>query len=307
MKIIISPAKKMKIIDDVVIQCTTPLFLLKTTKLLHHLQSLDYEELKSYLKCSDTIAKTTFEQFQNMSLDKYYTPAILSYSGIQYQYMAPHVFTDDQMKYIQEHLYILSGFYGLLRPLDAITPYRLEMQTKCPFSLYDFWKEDLAKQIDEPILNLASEEYAKIIRKYKPLVDVRFIEENGKEPSPSHLKNLIDTCKKEKVRVIFVQPEFDRRNAEIIAKQTGTKVIPISLKMRLKTLKILLALMSLIMFLMRVKVQKNCTYFKKSYRHDSFSNNSTTICVCSLYVVYALSSLFSFLIDCVTMKARSSA
>ena len=64
----------MKIIDDVVIQCTTPLFLLKTTKLLHHLQSLDYEELKSYLKCSDTIAKTTFEQFQNMILDKNYTP-----------------------------------------------------------------------------------------------------------------------------------------------------------------------------------------------------------------------------------------
>ena len=119
----------MKIIDDVVIQCTTSLFLLKTTKLLHQLQSLDYEELKSYLKCSDTIAKTTYEQFQNMSLDKNCTPAILSYSGIQYQYMAPHVFTDDQMKYIQEHLYILSGFYGLLRPLDAITPYRLEMQT----------------------------------------------------------------------------------------------------------------------------------------------------------------------------------
>ena len=65
----------MKIIDDVVIQCTTPLFLLKTTKLLHHLQSLDYEELKSYLKCSDTIAKTTYEQFQNMSLDKNCTPA----------------------------------------------------------------------------------------------------------------------------------------------------------------------------------------------------------------------------------------
>ena len=54
------------------------------------------------------------------------------------------------------------------------------------------------------------------------------IEEDGKEPSPSHLKNLIDTCKKEKVRVIFVQPEFDRRNAEIIAKQTGTKVVPIN-------------------------------------------------------------------------------
>lgn len=54
------------------------------------------------------------------------------------------------------------------------------------------------------------------------------IEEDGKEPSPSHLKNLIDICKKEKVRVIFVQPEFDRRNAEMIAQQTGTKVVPIN-------------------------------------------------------------------------------
>ena len=171
----------MKMIDDINIECTTPLFLSKTSKLLNHIKSLEYSELKSYLKCSDTIAQSTYDQFQNMRLDKNTTPAILSYSGIQYQYMAPHVFTDDQMKYIQQHLYILSGFYGLLKPLDAITPYRLEMQTKCPFSLYDFWKDDLAKQMDEPILNLASEEYAKIIRKYKPLVDVRFIEENGKE------------------------------------------------------------------------------------------------------------------------------
>ena len=168
-------------IDDINIECTTPLFLSRTTELLNYIKSLEYSELKSYLKCSDTITQTTYDQFQNMSLNKNTTPAILSYSGIQYQYMAPHVFTDDQMKYIQENLYILSGFYGLLKPLDAITPYRLEMQTKCPFSLYDFWKEDLANQIDEPILNLASEEYAKIIRKYKPLIDVRFIEENGKE------------------------------------------------------------------------------------------------------------------------------
>ena len=181
MKIIISPAKKMKTIDDINMEYTTPLFLSKTTELLNHIQNLDYLELKSYLKCSDSIAKNTYEQFQNMSLDKNLTPAILAYSGIQYQYMAPNVFTDNQIDYVQEHLYILSGFYGLLKPLDAITPYRLEMQTKCPFSLYEFWKDDLANQIDEPILNLASEEYARIIRKYKPLVDVRFVEENGKE------------------------------------------------------------------------------------------------------------------------------
>ena len=70
MKIIISPAKKMKMIDDINIECTTPLFLSKTTELLNHIQSLEYSELKSYLKCSDTIAQTTYDQFQNMSLNK---------------------------------------------------------------------------------------------------------------------------------------------------------------------------------------------------------------------------------------------
>ena len=54
------------------------------------------------------------------------------------------------------------------------------------------------------------------------------IEEGGKEPSPAHLKELIDLCQTEDVRVIFVQPEFDKRNAETIAQQTGTKVVPIN-------------------------------------------------------------------------------
>lgn len=116
-----------------------------------------------------------------MSLEENTTPAILSYSGIQYQYMAPHVFTDDSNQIYSRASVHSFWILWSLKPLDAITPYRLEMQTKCPFSLYDFWKDDLAKQIDEPILNLASEEYAKIIRKYKPLIDVRFVEENGKE------------------------------------------------------------------------------------------------------------------------------
>ena len=54
------------------------------------------------------------------------------------------------------------------------------------------------------------------------------IEEGGKEPSPAHLKDLVDLCRQEDVRIIFIQPEFDRRNAEIIAKQTGTRVISIN-------------------------------------------------------------------------------
>lgn len=181
MKIIISPAKQMKIIDDVDIPTTTPIFIHEAQKLLNHIKKLNYDELKSYLKCSDTIAKKTFTQYQDMDLNRNTSPAIFSYSGIQYQYMAPHVFTDDQLQYVQSHLYIVSGFYGLLKPLDAIVPYRLEMQTKCPFSLYEYWNHQISDQIQEPILNLASEEYAKVIRKYKPVMDVKFLDVDNKE------------------------------------------------------------------------------------------------------------------------------
>lgn len=181
MKIIISPAKQMKTVDDIDLIGTKPVFLSKTQDLLNHLQSLDYFTLKSYLKCSDSIAQKTFSQYQNMHLDLNTSLAILMYSGIQYQYMAPQVFTDEQFQYVQEHVRILSGFYGILKPLDTIVAYRLEMQTKCPFSLYDFWKQDIANQFHEPILNLASEEYAKVIRKYKSLIDVRFLDRDGKE------------------------------------------------------------------------------------------------------------------------------
>ena len=63
-----------------------------------------------------------------MDLDQKGEPALLSYEGIQYQYMAPSVFEDAQFAYAQEHLRILSGLYGVLKPLDGIVPYRLEMQ-----------------------------------------------------------------------------------------------------------------------------------------------------------------------------------
>ena len=108
-------------------------------------------------------------------MERNLTPAILSYEGIQYQYMAPGVFTDQQFHYIQEHLRILSGFYGLLKPFDGVNPYRLEMQAKLKTEygkdLYQFWGEDICKELmDAPedihVLNLASGEYSKSVLPY---------------------------------------------------------------------------------------------------------------------------------------------
>lgn len=103
------------------------------------------------------------------------TPALLAYDGIQYKYMAPQVFETGYFDYVQRHVRILSGLYGVLRPLDAVAPYRLEMQARLCTprgkNLYEFWGERLARQVLEGeslLIDLASDEYARAVRRHLP-------------------------------------------------------------------------------------------------------------------------------------------
>ena len=174
MKIIISPAKKMNVNTDILAYKDLPVFLDQTEILMKWIQKLSYEEAKKLWACNDKIAEQNFKRFQEMNLRENLTPAILSYEGIQYQYMAPVVFDGKEMEYIQQHLRILSGFYGVLRPLDGVTPYRLEVQAKAKGisgtkDLYEFWGERLYNEVaseDHMILNLASKEYSKNMERY---------------------------------------------------------------------------------------------------------------------------------------------
>ena len=99
----------------------------------------------------------------------------MSYEGIQYRYMAPSVLTDKELAYLEQNLRILSGFYGILRPFDGVTPYRLEMQAKLSVNgchnLYEFWKDIIAQSLfseTDTIVNLASKEYSRCISNYLP-------------------------------------------------------------------------------------------------------------------------------------------
>ena len=147
MRIILSPAKKMKE-DDGLPWRDLPPFLEKTGRLLETLRAMPYDRLKRLWRCNDSIAEENLRRLERMDLRRGLTPAILSYEGIQYRYMAPDVFTDREFEYLQERLRILSGFYGLLRPFDGVRPYRLEMQAKLAVDgakdLYGFWGADLA-------------------------------------------------------------------------------------------------------------------------------------------------------------------
>lgn len=190
MKFIISPAKTMKVDTDSLAPRDLPRFLAQAEELKAYLQSLDYDACKALWNCSDALAQPNFERLQKMDLHRALTPALSAYEGIQYQYMAPGVFTEDQLEYVQEHLRILSGLYGLLRPLDGVTPYRLEMQARpvnfrCR-TLYEFWGSQLADALageTDCLVDLASKEYSKCVLGKLPAsvrrVQVTFAQESG--------------------------------------------------------------------------------------------------------------------------------
>ena len=181
MKFIISPAKTMNVDTDSFAPRDLPRFLEQAEELKNYLQSLDYATCKALWNCSDALAEPNFERLQKMDLRRTLTPALFAYEGIQYQYMAPGVFTEEELSYVQEHLRILSGLYGLLRPMDGVTPYRLEMQAKpvgfrCK-TLYEFWSSRLADALAEEtdcLVDLASKEYSRAVKPHLP-PGVRFL------------------------------------------------------------------------------------------------------------------------------------
>lgn len=190
MKIILSPAKKMITDTDSIAPVELPEFIDRTAEILSWMKSQSKEELKSIWKCNDKIAEQNFNRLENMDLYNMRTPAVLSYEGIAFQYMAPSVFENRQFDYIQNHLRILSAFYGVLKPMDGVTPYRLEMQAKAEIedtkNLYDYWGERLYRSViddDRVMINLASKEYSKCIEKYlsdkDQYITVTFCERSG--------------------------------------------------------------------------------------------------------------------------------
>ena len=156
MKIILSPAKKMKIRQDEPFLADRPEFLEEAKYLRELLKEKTPEELKALWQCNDKIAQENLRRLRELDLEHNRTLALLAYEGIQYQYMAPQVFTETQWQYARKHVRILSGLYGVLNPTDGVIPYRLEMQAKLENregkDLYAFWGnqlyESLAKEED---------------------------------------------------------------------------------------------------------------------------------------------------------------
>lgn len=190
MKIIISPAKKMKQVDNDYFNTSKPAFLNEALALANEIKTYSITDIQTKFKCNRKIAVETYDRYQNLTTTSNLSPAILSFNGIQYTNMAPNVFTDSEIEYINQHLYILSGLYGILKPLDEISLYRLDLDNDFEIAsssnLYDFWNDKIYTylyQEDDVVINLSSNEYTKLISKYlrkkDTFIDVYFYQDTG--------------------------------------------------------------------------------------------------------------------------------
>ena len=177
MKILLSPAKSLDFERSVPqIDFKHPEYLSKSSKIMNVLKEMNPSELESLMKVSPKLASLNWTRNQNWSNSyeqDHSRPAIFAFTGDVYQGLDVDSLNKEELTYIQKELLILSGLYGMLKPLDYILPYRLEMGTKIEVedasNLYKFWRplltQDLQEQIcdEEFVLNLASNEYSKAI------------------------------------------------------------------------------------------------------------------------------------------------
>jgi cytoplasmic iron level regulating protein YaaA (DUF328/UPF0246 family) len=181
MKILISPAKSL---GKQSLQTTAPptqgFFLEEAESLARKLKKIAVKKIEILMHVSNDIATLNYDRFQSwekpLQQSETILPALAQFTGEVYRGMDAKTLSEEQLLFTQETLRILSGMYGILKPLDLMFPYRLEMGTSWAITpktknLYQFWGNKLAKYLnaemenDEVIVNLASAEYFKAIDK----------------------------------------------------------------------------------------------------------------------------------------------
>ena len=173
MLVVVSPAKALDM-EPVGITPTQPAFQEDAVRLSKTARNLTLAELKKLMHLSDDLARLNRDRFKAFAAEPNadaVKPAALAFNGDTYQGLEAKTLTEDDMIWAQDHLRILSGLYGLLRPLDAMQPYRLEMGSKLKTrrgkSLYDYWGDIIAKALNaqaaevnaQVLVNCASQEY----------------------------------------------------------------------------------------------------------------------------------------------------
>ena len=191
MLVLISPAKTLDFSSSIPnnLTQTIPIFAKESKELVNLLKKYSAKEISQLMSISDKLGELNYQRFQNFdhSITK---AAIYAYKGDVYQGLELEKYSLEDLNFANQTIKIISGLYGLLKPLDLIAPYRLEMSIALPNpqgkNLYDFWKKKLTNQLNHEtadcIINLASQEYSSAIGILnKPKIDITFKEEHKGE------------------------------------------------------------------------------------------------------------------------------
>lgn len=199
MLVVVSPAKRLDWSERDVAM-TEPRFPEDALRLAKTARNLTLGDLKSLMKLSDDLAKLNRDRFRAFAAEpeaETLRPAALGFAGDTYQGLEAASLDSEEMAWAQDHLRILSGLYGLLRPLDGIQQYRLEMgsrlKTRRGGSLYDYWGDQIAKALNEEaeavgaqvLVNCASQEYFGAVDENAlklRVITPQFMEEKNGEP-----------------------------------------------------------------------------------------------------------------------------
>jgi len=180
MLVVISPAKKLSVEGEKPDWFTTPQFIEHSEKLIKELRKYSPKKLQNLMSISDDLAQLNVERYQQWTTNhdtENTKQALFTFTGEVYAGLNATSFKKNELEYAQQHLRILSGLYGVLKPMDAIHAYRLEMGTKLKIgkksNLYEFWGDTIVKEInntlkannDKVLVNLASNEYFKAVNK----------------------------------------------------------------------------------------------------------------------------------------------
>lgn len=170
MLIVVSPAKKLDMREVNGVEPTQPIFHDQAKKLAGVAKKLSVKDLQKLMSISENLAELNAERFTSFG-QMQSKPAALAFAGDTYQGLEATSLDADELKWAQDHLRILSGLYGILRPLDEIQPYRLEMgsrlKTSNGNSLYEFWGDQISEMLNahaidvqtDTLINCASQEY----------------------------------------------------------------------------------------------------------------------------------------------------
>ena len=186
MKIIISPAKSFKKNEG--IETNGLLFPEKTRILVDKFKKYSMNEMGNLNRTNDKLTEKAYYDYQEFDFENLNNPAIFAYDGLVFKQFDKNDF--DDLDYLNNHVYIISALYGLLKPLTGMADYRLYFDNS-DINLYEFWADDLYRKLyenDDLIINLASKEYTKTIRPFLKKDD-KFISLSFKDDKDGKLRS----------------------------------------------------------------------------------------------------------------------